>query len=176
MTKMAAQMAEVLATFDQCAIQPALIGGLALAAHNYLRATQDIDFLVDAVDADRMHTALLELGYRCLHRSGDAANYVRGDEGLDFLYARRPASRVLLETAEKRATPLGVLRVVSAEGLIGFKLQAFVNNSKRTRDVEDIRQLLRKNRSSLKMDDVRAYFAMFGRENFLDELLAEIKE
>jgi len=174
MTKMADQMAEVLRAFEQCAMKPALIGGLALAAHNYIRATQDIDFLVDATDADRLHSALLDLGYRCLHRSDDAANYVRGDEGLDFLYAHRATSRALLATAERRDTPLGPLRVVSAEGLIGFKLQAFVNDPKRTRDVDDIRQLLRNNRDSLKMDEVRVYFSIFGRENFLDELLAEI--
>ena len=65
---------------------------------------------------------------------------------------------------------------MTAEGLIGFKLQAFVNNPKRTRDVDDIRQLLRNNRDSLKMDEVRGYFSMFGRESFLDELLAEIEQ
>ena len=87
MTKMVDQMSEALAAFVACKTEPALIGGLALAAHNYVRATQDIDFLADAADADRLHEALLGIGYRCIHRSEDAANYVRGDEGLDFLYA-----------------------------------------------------------------------------------------
>jgi Uncharacterised nucleotidyltransferase len=175
MTKMADQMAEALKAFDQCSTKPALIGGLALAAHNYVRATQDIDFLADAADADRLHAALLNLGYRCVHRSDDAANYVRGDEGLDFLYAHRPAARELLKAATERETAFGRLRVVSAEGLIGFKLQAVVNNPKRTRDLDDIRQLLRNNRDALNMDEVRNYFSLFGRESFLDEVLAEIQ-
>jgi hypothetical protein len=172
MTKMADQMAEALAAFAGCSTEPALIGGLALAAHNYVRATQDIDFLVDADDADRLHQALVDLGYQCLHRSADAANYVRGDEGLDFLYAHRPISRALLADAIARDTTLGRLRIVSAEGLIGFKLQAFVNDAARTRDIDDIRHLLRNNRGTLNIDQVRGYFALFQRENLLDELLA----
>jgi hypothetical protein len=173
---MADQMAEALKAFQQCSMEPALIGGLALAAHNYVRATQDIDFLVATEDADRLHAALIDLGYRCVHRSEDAANYLRGDEGLDFLYAHRSVSLALLAAAPTRETSLGRLRVVSAEGLIGFKLQALVNNPKRARDLDDIRHLLRNNRGALKMDDVRKYFSLFGRESLLDELLAEIDQ
>ncbi len=175
MTKMVDQMTEALAAFADCATQPALIGGLALAAHNYVRATQDIDFLVDFNDAEQLHTAMLRLGYRCLHRSDDAANYARGDEGLDFLYAHRPISRALLTEAETRDTAWGPLRIVSAEGLIGFKLQAVVNNPARVRDLDDIRHLLRNNRGTLNMDQVRGYFALFQREDLLDELLADAK-
>ena len=173
MTKIVDQMAEALNAFEACSTEPALIGGLALAVHNYVRATQDIDFLADANDADRLDRLLLDLGYRCLHRSADAANYVRGDEGLDFLYAHRPTSRELLRDAPTRDTALGRLRVVSAEGLIGFKLQAFVNNPRRVRDIDDIRHLLRNNHSALNMDQVRGYFALFQREALLDELLSD---
>lgn len=175
MTKIVDQMAEALSAFAACSTEPALIGGLALAVHNYVRATQDIDFLADADDAEQLDRLLLDLGYRRLHRSADAANYARGDEGLDFLFAHRRVSRELLRDAPKRDTALGRVRVVSAEGLIGFKLQAFVNNPKRTRDIEDIRHLLRNNASTLNMDQVRGYFALFQREPLLDELLSEIR-
>jgi hypothetical protein len=168
------QIREALAIFAECRTAPALIGGLALAAHKVVRGTQDVDFLVDAADADRLHDLLLGLGYRCIHRSEDAANYLRGDEGIDFLYAHRPASLQLLAQASERDTGLGRLRVVSAEGLIGFKLQAYVNNPKRTQDIEDIRSLLRANRGSLNMDEVRSYFGLFGREELLNELMADI--
>jgi len=40
-----------------------------------------------------VHDALLDLGYQCLYRSEDAANHVRGMEGLDLLYAHRPLAR-----------------------------------------------------------------------------------
>lgn len=172
MTRLVDQIKEALAAFASLRTRPALIGGLALAAHNVVRATQDVDFLADAADAQKIDTLLRGLGYRCLHRSEDAANYLRGDEGMDFLFAHRPAAAHLLGNAEERETGLGRLRVVSAEGLIGFKLQAFVNNPKRAQDIEDIRALLRANRGTLSMDEVRKYFRLFKREALLDEIIA----
>lgn len=69
---------------------------------------------------------------------------------------------------------MGSLRVISAEGLIGFKLQALVNNPSRTRDLEDIRALLRAQHGRLNVAEVREYFTLFDRQEMLDELLAEI--
>ena len=168
------QIREALAAFGASQIHPALIGGLALAAHNVPRATRDVDFLADADDGDRLHEILLGLGYRCIHRSVDAANYLRGDEGLDLLYAHRPEARRLLGEAEERDTGMGRVRVIGAEGLIAFKLQGHVNDPGRHRDLDDIRALLRANRSTLDMREVRRYFGLFAREPLLDELLADI--
>lgn len=155
MSRLIEQIKQAVAAFTGCKTPPALIGGLALAAHQVVRATRDVDFLADADDADRLHDILLTLGYRCVHRSEDAANYVREDEGLDLLYAHRPIARRLLTEAQQRRTSLGSLRVISAEGLIGFKLQALVNNPARTRDLEDIRALLRAQRGRLDMSECR---------------------
>jgi hypothetical protein len=174
MSRLVEQIKQAVTAFVGCKTTPALIGGLALAAHQVVRATRDVDFLADADDADRLHEILLALGYRCVHRSGDAANYLREDEGLDLLYAHRPTARRLLADAEERSTALGSLRVISAEGLIGFKLQALVNNPSRIRDLDDIRALLRAQRGRLNMQEVREYFALFDRKEMLDELLAEI--
>jgi 5'-deoxynucleotidase YfbR-like HD superfamily hydrolase len=165
------QIKEALAAFAHLKTPPALIGGLALTAYHVIRATEDVDFLADA---DALDTILRELGYQCLYRSEDAANYMRGDEGMDFLFAHRPIAINLLRTAKERDTGLGRLRVVSAEGLIGFKLQACVNNPKRTQDIEDIRSLLRTNRRSLNMDEVRQYFRLFEREALLNEIITDI--
>jgi hypothetical protein len=132
-------------TYDKVGANFALIGGPALAPHRVVRATQDVDFLVDADLANSVDQALTDLGYRCLHRSTDAANYLRGDQRLDFLYAHRPAARHLLQAAPQLNTPFGTLHVVSAEGLIALKLQGWVNDPRRRQDLEDIRALLRAN-------------------------------
>lgn len=176
MSRLVDQIKQAVAAFVGCKTTPALIGGLALAAHQVVRATRDVDFLADADDADRLHEILLALGYRCVHRSEDAANYLREDEGLDLLYAHRPVARRLLGEAIEHKTAMGPLRVISAEGLIGFKLQALVNNPSRSRDLEDIRALLRAQRGRLNMDEVREYFAMFDRVEMLDGLLDEIAD
>lgn len=173
MSRLLNQIRQALTVFAANDVSPVLIGGLALAAHNVVRATQDVDFLIDADVADRIHGLLLGLDYRCVHRSEDAANYLRDDEGLDLLYAHRPIARQLLDEAEERDTPMGRLRVISAEGLIAFKLQGFVNDPTRARDRDDIRSLLQANRQTLDMDQVARYFRLFEREALLDELIAQ---
>ena len=134
-SSLAEQIREALSMFARNDTAPALIGGLAVVAHQVVRATKDVDFLVAAEAADKVHAALLDLGYRCLYRSKDAANYVRAAEGLDLLYAHRPLARRLLAQASERDTPMGRMRIISVEGLIGFKLQAVVNDATRTRDL-----------------------------------------
>lgn len=171
MPNLAEQIREALSMFARTGTESALIGGLAVAAHRVIRATKDVDFLVAAEAADSIHEALLHLGYHCLHRSADAANYVRGSEGLDLLYAHRPLARRLLAQATERETPMGRLRIISVEGLIGFKLQAVVNDPSRTRDLDDIRALLKTHLPSLNMDELREYFALFDRLELLNELL-----
>lgn len=170
MSRLVDQIREALAAFVGLKTPPALIGGLALASHGVVRATRDVDFLVDADDADRLHAILLGLGYRCIHRSDDAANYLRGDEGLDVLYAHRPTARRLLDEAHERQTGFGRLRVIGAEGLIAFKLQGYVNDPARVRDLDDLRALFKANAGALDMNEVRRYFALFDREDLLEAL------
>lgn len=174
-SRLGKQIAEVTAALRTLGVDHALIGGLALASHKVVRATQDVDLLVEADKAGEVEAQMQKLGYHCLHRSADAANFVRGDEQTDFLYARRPIARRLLADATELHTALGSLRVVSAEGLIGFKLQALVNDPRRTQDLEDIRALLRNNGSVLDMQQVRGYFQLFERESLLDQLLDETR-
>ncbi|MDN5782083.1 MAG: nucleotidyltransferase family protein [Luteimonas sp.] len=170
------QIREALVAFTQLRVPPALIGGLALAAHGVVRATRDVDFLVDADDAERLHELLLGLGYHSIHRSEDAANYLRGEEGLDVLFAHRPIARQLLATADERDTPMGRLRVISAEGLVAFKLQGYINDPARTRDLDDIRALLRAHHQTLDREELRAYFRLFEREDLFDALIDELRD
>jgi hypothetical protein len=170
-SRLGKQLAEVLAAFSRIGVQSALIGGLALSSHKVVRATQDIDLLVDQTAADKTHSELLRLGYQPLHRSTNVGNYQRRDERLDLLYASRPIARRLLTNAVEQETSLGTVRVISGEGLIGFKLQGIVNDPRRTQDMEDIKALLRANRDRLNLTEVREYFVLFGRESLLDELL-----
>ena len=96
---------------------------------------------------------------------------MRAAQGLDLLYAHRPLARRLLAQASVRETPMGRMRIISVEGLIGFKLQGFVNDATRTRDLDDIRALLKKHRASLDLDELREFFALFDKPELLRELL-----
>ena len=170
-SRLGRQLEEVIASLSKVGARFALIGGLALASHKVIRATQDIDLLADSEKAEDIDRELMALGYHCLHRSADAGNYLRGDERVDFIYASRPAARGLLSNATSVQTAFGEVRVVSTEGLIGLKLQGFVNNPRRTQDLEDIKALVAANRQALKMDEVREYFRLFNREALLEEIL-----
>jgi hypothetical protein len=134
LSRLGKQIEEIIAALNGVGVRFALIGGLALASHKVIRATRDIDLLTDIKSADEIDRLLTRLGYRCIHRSADAGNYLRSDERVDFLYASRPAARQLLAAAAEFKTAFGDLRVVSLEGLIGFKLQGFVNDAHRTQD------------------------------------------
>jgi predicted nucleotidyltransferase len=170
-SRLGRQLEEVIASLSKVDARFALIGGLALASHKVIRATQDIDLLTDSEKAEEIDRELITLGYHCLHRSADAGNYLRGDERVDFIYASRPAARGLLSNATTVQTAFGEVRVVSTEGLIGLKLQGFVNNPRRTQDLEDIKALVAANRQALKMEEVREYFRLFDREALLEEIL-----
>lgn len=173
-SRLGMQVAEIASALNGGGVRFALIGGLALASHKVIRATQDMDVLIDADDGDHVNRMLIAMGYRCLHRSSEIANYQREDERTDFLYARREVARRLLSTAIEVDTAFGRLRVVSPEGIIGFKLQAFVNDPRRSQDREDIKALFAANRATLKLEEVREYFRLFDREQLLDEILQEI--
>jgi hypothetical protein len=172
-SRLGRQLTEVLTTLQRIGVQSALIGGLALAPYKVIRATQDIDLLIDSSAHEIVDREIVALGYKRLYSSADVANYQRQDERLDFLFASRPIAQRLLAQAVELDTSLGRIRVISGEGLIGFKLQGVVNDPRRTQDIEDIKALIRANRDTLNLDEVREYFKLFEREALLDELLKQ---
>ena len=165
------QLQEAWNALQSCSPPPALIGGLALAAHGYVRTTSDIDLLIAFEDADRAEQALLALGYQRIYRSEHAANYRRGPQGLDFLYAARPIARDLLRRA--RPAPGSEVPVVGVEGIIGFKLQARFNAPERLHDTNDIRELVARHRQTLDRAEARRYFEVFASEALWRELFGD---
>jgi hypothetical protein len=70
----------------------------------------------------------------------------------------------------------GVATRGQREDLIGFELQALVTNPSRTRDLDDIRVLLRAHCGKLDTAEVREHFALLDRTEWLDELLAQVAD
>jgi Uncharacterised nucleotidyltransferase len=167
------QLNEALAALREADIPVAAIGGLALNAHGYMRATHDLDFLVQGDDADRAALVLNRLGYATLDRREDLSTFTRGAQRIDFLHARRPISQRLLAEACARRDD-SAMAVVSVEGVIGLKIQAFSDDPRRLHDLGDIIELLKLHRGRLNTGQLREYFALFGQEALLDELLAAV--
>ena len=118
LSRLGRQIQEVLAVLDRIGGSAALIGGLALSSHKVIRATQDVDLLLDGAQADALDRELQALGYRCVYRSDDAGNYLRGDERVDLLYARRPIARRLLEDDFDMAELRGYFQLFDREALL----------------------------------------------------------
>jgi hypothetical protein len=149
----------------------AAIGGLAVNAHGFVRATRDIDLLVLAKDADGARAAALDLGYGVLDGGTEISSYVRGLQRFDVMHARRPISRDLLARATEVAYEGMRIPIIPLEGLIGLKVQAYNDNPRRLQDVMDMIELFRIHGSNLNMDEVRSYFTLFDREKLLDDIL-----
>lgn len=173
LSALARQILELTTRLRENGIRHAAIGGVALNVHGYVRATQDIDFLIHADEAARVRTLMVADGFECLDFRDDLSTYVKGFERVDFLHARRPIAEGLLrEAAVMSALP--DVPVVSLEGLIGFKIQAFSDDPRRLKDIVDVKELIRVNRSRVDLEEVRRYFALFAKESLLDDILADL--
>ena len=148
----------------------ALIGGVAVSARGHVRATRDLDFLIDAAGEERVHHLMESLGFETLQRTEDVSSYLLRGLRVDFLHARREYTREML----KRSTVVRIegvdLQIATIEDLIGLKVQALANDPSRAQDRTDIEELLRL-RADIDMERVREYFRVFDREHELDAIL-----
>lgn len=165
--------------FKQANIDYALVGAFALKAYGYLRATQDVDFLVRADHQDRIITHLDSLGYETIYRSEGYSNHVHPLANLgriDFIYVKGETAEIILSGVR----PLLVLDdltlpVVRAEHLVALKVFAMKNDPDRSfREMADIQYLL--TLPGLDVEEVRGYFEKYGQIEKYDELTKGEKE
>ena len=141
-------------------VNHALIGGLGLAAHGVHRATNDIDFLVNEADRGILVEKLPHYGWALAAATDDVLHFL-GNYAVDMTLARRPLSQEMLLDAI--CIPKVGLKAVSAEGIIGLKIQAYTNNPKRRhQDKADILALMRAN-PNLDLSRVKKYADLFDQ-------------
>lgn len=171
----------LLENFEKHGIRYALMGGFALHAAGYTRATQDIDILILKDDMPEIKQLLLSLGYELIHESADVSNFrgmLKELGQIDFLHAHRQYTKNMLKRAQECAilNSKFKVKVLIPEDIIGLKIQASSNDPHRyTRDVADIEKLCRLHKDQLDIKLLREYFSLFGREKELDELLMRIE-
>ncbi len=172
----------LLENFKKYGIRYALMGGFALHAAGYSRATQDIDILILKEDMPKVKKLLLAIGYTVLHESEDIVNFKSALKDLgqvDFLLAHRSYTKNMLKRARECDILQGQfkVRVITPEDIIGLKVQASANDPGRgARDKADIEELLRRHADKLDLKLLREYFSLFNRQDELDELLGKIKD
>lgn len=149
----------------------ALIGGFALAAHGVIRATQDIDLLVEGSKKAEAKKSLGGAGFKLVFENCEVLHF-SGPGQLDILLANRESTLDMLRRAKLiNDFPIPV---VSAEDLIGLKIQAYKNDPDREfQDKADIQSLL-KVVASLDFDLVKKYADLFDEWDFISKLRKRI--
>ena len=152
---------------DEAGIEHALIGGLALGHHGVHRTTKDVDFLVDGTDKNNIKQVLQACGFE-LDRETQEVLHFRGEVNLDLLLANRTPTKAML----KRASLMKELNIMclSAEDIIGLKIQAYVNNPKRVlQDKADILAIMQKN-ANLKWEQIKTHADLFNEWPAIESL------
>jgi len=145
----------------------ALIGAFALQAYGYVRATQDIDFLVRGSGEQGKLVRFLEsLGYETLYQSKGFSNHLHPLPSLgriDFVYVEGETAEKLFSGAKPALIFEGLsVPVVRPEHLIALKVFAMKNDPERSlREMADIQQLL--SLTEIDMDEVKGYFERYGQ-------------
>lgn len=166
----------LLKEFENQGIDSALIGGLALSFAGVDRKTHDIDFMVLLKDSEKVDKIMKNVGYQCLHRTENVANYHGLSEmgQVDFLFARREYALGMLANAEPHDFMGFKIRAVRPDDIIGLKVQSSTSDPARAeQDILDIKAILRNNSGRLDMDRIREYFKLFNREKEFDEIIKE---
>ncbi len=168
----------LLAEFKKHDVEAALIGGLALLIAGVERKTNDIDFMVRLSDAEKVDRIMKSLGYECLYKTENVANY-HGLSGLgqvDFLFAHRKYGLEMMKRAESHSFQGQSLKSLRSEDLVGLKVQSSSSDPDRAeQDMLDVRNILRLHAKDLDIDLIREYFQLFKREKELDEILKKIR-
>ncbi|AEI63062.1 nucleotidyl transferase AbiEii/AbiGii toxin family protein [Corallococcus macrosporus] len=184
--EVAEQVVELLKRHDVPAI---LIGAAAMAAHHYVRQTEDLDLAinVDPYKSFRqLEATLRDHGFEVTFEypdDGDALGGVLRISGADFdpievvnfqnpWPGARDATvlvREAMQAAHMSLGPGSPLRVVSLPYLIALKLYAQGRKS-----INDVVELLEHNRPSLNVAELRDVCGRHGLRPSLEPLLEEL--
>lgn len=152
----------------------ALIGGFALQAYGYSRATQDVDFILKQEDQPKIIEFLESLGFETLYRSKGYSNHRHALSGLgqvDFVYIKGETATTIFSGAKRLSILKNVeLPVVSPMHLAALKIFAIKNDpSRRLREMADIEYLM--SLPEVKTEAVRSYFEKQGLLKDFDDIM-----
>lgn len=171
----------LLKEFDESRIEYAVIGGFALGLWNVTRSTIDMDFLLLVDDLPRAESILAKFSFQRTFKSENVARYVSdlAPYGhLDVLIAFRKVSRGMLTRKVPKETLDGLTTfTLIPEDLIGLKLQAMVNDPKRTdHELSDISLLLdacKIREQPIDWELLEDHFGLFEKQELFQRLKTE---
>ncbi len=155
------------AIFKQVGAPHAVIGAFGMSSHGFMRATNDIDFLVDGDFRTEVEKAFLQKGFR-IFKSNDEVVQLEGPGPIDIIFAKRPLSKAML--TKTLATKILDVPVLDAEDIIGLKIQALATNPKRKfKELGDI-QSLSLSKKDLDWNQIKKYADLFAVWDVVNEI------
>lgn len=149
-----------------------VIGAYALYAYGYIRATEDLDFVVHLKDQKRIQTYLESLGFETLSLNHAFSNHkhVIGSVKVDIMYVENATAEAIFKATKPALLFKGLkLPVVSMEHLVAMKLFAFHNNPERKKDLIDIEEMLKRN--PFNKNSILKHFSKYGMEQYFEEII-----
>ena len=151
-------------------IDYALVGGMALAAHGYVRLTQDVDLLMTSESLEQFQSRLIGRGFvpafpGAKRRFRDASTNVLVEILVTGEYPGdgKPKS-VQFPNPSEVAIELEGVRVVCLERLVELKLASGISAGDRLKDLADVIELIR----TLKLpQDLAAQLDFSVRDEYL---------
>ena len=158
---------------DEGGFRYSLVGAFALSACGLSRATQDLDFAVEARAQDKLVSFLESLGYETLYRSQGYSNHIHAlpDLGrVDFVYVFEPTATSFFDNSNSVDFLGRNIMIPSPEHLAAMKVVAMKNDPCRTfRELADIQFLL--TLPGVSRDEIRRHFEHHNLLERFDELI-----
>lgn len=152
-----------------------VIGGYAVFAHGYVRATDDLDLIVQRGRRAQLSKLLCGLG---MSVKNDAANFVQFDPAdktgmdVDLMFVSEDVFSQLEQSSVEAKVEGVPVRVVSLLHLIALKCHALQHSKsiRRLKDMDDLVQLILINRLDLNEPELRATILKHGNADTYEKL------
>ena len=133
---------------DALGIPYAVCGGMALSAHGFVRATDDVDMVVTEASLRRIHEELEGLGYRPPFEGSRHLRDTQDRVKIEFLVTGGyPGDGKEKPVAFPDPAEVGVERdgivYINLPTLIDLKLASGMTNAGRLKDLADVQELIR---------------------------------
>ncbi|MHB8872611.1 MAG: hypothetical protein ACYC8T_02895 [Myxococcaceae bacterium] len=166
-------LGEVTRFLEERGYRYGLAGAFALHAYGLMRATADLDFVVEHRAKEDLLRFLDGLGYERLHLSQGYSNHVHPLASLgrlDFIYVDSQTAELMFGAARQVAFLSGKhVPVPKPEHLAAMKILAMKNDPTRAlQEMADIQFLL--GLPGVDEDEIRRYFERHGMQERFDEI------
>lgn len=157
--------------FEEKSLHYALVGGFALHAYGYTRATKDIDFVTDVSNHKIISQMLEELGFHSLQNDTSFAIFINdlSKDRIDFMYVDVTTSKALFSNTQMKFIDEIELPVVSPTHLAMMKIFAASQDTTRCkRDIEDVHQLYL--RDVIDADSIKEILTKYDLLNYFEDI------